>query len=38
LIHSTTGYLFENIHKANNEEELRAILPYNIDASDLAAS
>ena len=31
-------YLFENIHKAKNKEELRAILPYNIDASDLAAS
>ena len=31
-------YLFENIHKAKNEEELRAILPYNIDASDLAES
>ena len=31
-------YLFENIHKAKNAEELRAILPYNIDAGDLAAS
>ena len=31
-------YLFENIHKAQNKEELRAILPYNIDASDLAES
>jgi len=31
-------YLFENIHKAKNKEELRAILPYNIDASDLAES
>ena len=31
-------YLFENINKAKNKEELRAILPYNIDASDLAAS
>ena len=37
-IHSTTGYLFENIHKAKNEEELRAILPYNLDASNLAES
>jgi transposase len=31
-------YLFENIHKAQNKEELRAIVPYNIDASDLAES
>ena len=29
-------YLFENIHKANNEEELRKILPYNIDTKVLA--
>ncbi len=28
-------YLFENIHKAKNEEELRAILPYNLDTRDL---
>jgi len=31
-------YLFENIHKAKNEKELRAILPYNIDTSDLVKS
>jgi len=26
-------YLFENIHKAKNEQELRAMLPYNIDTA-----
>ena len=31
-------YLFENIHKAKSEKELRAILPYNLDTSDLAQS
>jgi len=31
-------YLFENIHKAKNEEELRAILPYNLDTRDLTKS
>ena len=31
-------YLFENIHKAKNEEELRAILPYNIDTRALSES
>jgi transposase len=31
-------YLFENIHKAKSEKELRAILPYNLDTSDLSES
>ena len=31
-------YLFKNIHKAKNKEELRAILPYNLGTSDLAES
>ena len=31
-------YLFENIHKAKNAEELRAILPYNLDTAALIPS
>jgi transposase len=31
-------YLFENIHKAKSEKELRAILPYNLNTSDLSQS
>ena len=31
-------YLFENIHKAKNADELRAILPYKLNASDLTES
>ena len=30
--------LFENIHKAKNVDELRAILPYNLDITDLTQS
>ena len=31
-------YLFENIHKAKNADELRAILPYNLNTAALIPS